>query len=198
MYHSPTITYTSGDRYYNFSAYKKDLQYKYKIDPDLFYLIWYQQEVNQFAIMHPEERFRIFSEIHGIDKVQRDWEESIEKMKETEETLRSSELNVKLMKADLAMKKSALDRFLDNQKRLREGTEMYIVSLLGLEKHLHREKESIQAIIQQLEEKTGLDRLLRHCDDNDGSRPHYLPNRLPQQPIRRKQRRKKMISQKTC
>ncbi|GED67957.1 hypothetical protein BRE01_16590 [Brevibacillus reuszeri] len=148
-----TITYTSGDRYYNFSAYKKDLQYKYKIDPDLFYLIWYQQEVNQFAIMHPEERFRIFSEIHGIDKVQRDWEESIEKMKETEETLRSSELNVKLMKADLAMKKSALDRFLDNQKRLREGAEMYIESLLGLEKHLHREKESIQAIIQQLEEE---------------------------------------------
>ena len=25
------VKYTSGDRYYNFSAYKKDLQYKYKI-----------------------------------------------------------------------------------------------------------------------------------------------------------------------
>ncbi|MFP3390748.1 AAA family ATPase [Brevibacillus sp. SIMBA_040] len=148
-----TITYTSGDRYYNFSVYKKDLQYKYKIDPDLFYLIWYQQEVNQFAVMHPEERFRIFSEIHGIDKVQRDWEESMEKMKETEETLRSSAVNVKLMKAELSIKKTALDRFLDNQKRLREGAEVYIESLLRLEKYLHKEKESIQAIIQQLEEE---------------------------------------------
>ncbi|MGG1662735.1 chromosome segregation protein SMC [Brevibacillus sp. NRS-1366] len=148
-----TVTYTSGDRYFNFSAYKKDLQYKYKIDPDLFYLIWYQQEVNQFAVMHPEERFRIFSEIHGIDKVQRDWEESMEKMKETEETLRASELNVKLMKAELSIKKSALDRFLDNQKRLREGAKMYIESLLRLEKLLNKEKESTQAIIQQLEEE---------------------------------------------
>ncbi|HUD01596.1 MAG TPA: AAA family ATPase, partial [Rhabdochlamydiaceae bacterium] len=146
-----TVTYTSGDRYYNFSAYKKDLQYKYKIDPDLFYLIWYQQEVNQFAVMHPEERFRIFSEIHGIDKVQRDWEESMEKMKETAETLRSSELNVKLMKSELSMKKTALDRFLDNQKRLREGGEIYIKSLLRLEGHFTKEKERLQDIAQQLE-----------------------------------------------
>ncbi|NQF15714.1 chromosome segregation protein SMC [Brevibacillus sp. HB1.3] len=148
-----TVTFTSGDRYFNFSAYRKDLQYKYKIDPDLFYLIWYQQEVNQFAVMHPVERFRIFSEIHGIDKIQRNWEESMEKMKETEDTLRSSELNVKLMKAELSMKKAALDRFLDNQRRLREGGELYIESLFGLEEHFKNEKERVQNIIQQLEEE---------------------------------------------
>jgi chromosome segregation ATPase len=148
-----TVRYTSGDRYYNFSAYKKDLQYKYKIDPDLFYLIWYQQEVNQFAVMNPEERFRIFSEMHGIDKVQRDWEESMEKMKETQETLRSAELNVKYMKSELSMKRAALDRFLDNQKRLYEGGKLYIESLLQLEVHFKKEKERLEDIVEQLAEE---------------------------------------------
>ncbi|GED30253.1 chromosome segregation protein SMC [Brevibacillus centrosporus] len=146
-----TVSYTSGDRYYNFTAYKKDLQQKYKIDPDLFYLIWYQQEVNQFAVMHPEERFRIFSEMHGIDKVQRDWEESMEKLKETEETLRSSEMNVKRMKQELSMKRVALDRYVDNQKRLREGGGLYLGSLLRLERHFYREKDRLLDIMQQLE-----------------------------------------------
>ncbi|WCK55178.1 AAA family ATPase [Aneurinibacillus sp. Ricciae_BoGa-3] len=145
-----TNTYTSGDRYYNFSAYKRDLQYKYKIDPDLFYLIWYQQEVNQFAVMNPEERFRIFSEMHGIDKIQRDWEESTEKLKETQETLRLAETNVKLMKSELSMKKTALDRFLDNQKRLHDGGKLYIESLLQLEVHFKKEKERIEEIVEQL------------------------------------------------
>lgn len=145
-----TIKYTSGDRFYNFSAYKKDLQYKYKIDPDLFYLIWYQQEVNQFAVMHPEERFRIFSEMHGIDQAQRDWEESVEKMKETKETLRIAETNVKLKKQELAMKKNDLDRFLANQKRLHEGATLYIQSLLQLENHYKKEKTSLEELVEQL------------------------------------------------
>ncbi|MBB3906521.1 AAA family ATPase [Anoxybacteroides rupiense] len=145
-----TIKYTSGDRYYNFSTYKKDLQYKYKIDPDLFYLIWYQQEVNQFAVMNPEERFRIFSEMHGIDKIQKDWEESMEKMKETAETLRVAEWNVKGMKAEVAMKKAALDRFLDNQKRLHNGAKLYIESLLQLEVHYKKEKETLEELVQQM------------------------------------------------
>ncbi len=79
--------YTSGDRENSFTKYKRDLQYVYRIDPDLFYLIWYQQEVNQFATMSPEERFRIFSEMHGITDAQRNWEESMVKLKETRESL---------------------------------------------------------------------------------------------------------------
>ena len=146
-----TIRYTSGDRFFNFSAYKKDLQYKYKVDSDHFYLIWFQQEVNQFAVMNPEERFRIFSEMHGIDKVQRDWEESMEKVKETEETLRSAETNVKLMKQELSMKKTALDRFTDNQKRLHEGGQLYVQSLLQLEKYYKKEKAKLTALVEQLE-----------------------------------------------
>ncbi|MEC1717677.1 SMC family protein [Schinkia azotoformans] len=147
-----TVRYTSGDRVLNFSAYKKDLQYKYKVDPDLFYLIWYQQEVNQFAVMHPEERFRIFSEMHGIDKVQRDWEESMERVKETEETVRAAETNVKFMKQELQMKKVALDHYLDNQKRLNSGGKLYLASLFQLENHYKKEIDRLEDVLQQLSE----------------------------------------------
>ncbi|WP_456276508.1 AAA family ATPase [Bacillus sp. AK128] len=147
-----TIRYSSGDRVYNFTEYKKDLRYKYKIDSDHYYLIWYQQEVNQFAVMHPEERFRIFSEMHGIDKVQRDWEESMEKVKETEETVRYSENNVKHKKAELSLKKTALDRYEDNKKRLNEGATLYIESLLQLEIYLNKEIDQLGKTIDQIKE----------------------------------------------
>ncbi|MEK4403705.1 AAA family ATPase [Sporosarcina sp. FSL K6-6792] len=134
-----TITYRSGHRQYSFTNYKEDLQYKYKIDPDLFYLIWYQQEVNQFAVMNPKERFRIFSEMHGIDKAHKDWEASIEKAKETQEELQGAEINVKFKKSDLTFRQIALDRFLGNQKRLHEGAKMYIESLVKLEAYYKNE-----------------------------------------------------------
>ncbi|KGA99071.1 chromosome segregation protein SMC [Alkalihalobacillus alcalophilus ATCC 27647 = CGMCC 1.3604] len=143
------IKFTSGDRFNNFTAYKKALEQKYKIDPDLFYLIWYQQEVNQFAVMNPEERFRIFSEMHGIDQVQRNWEESMEKLKDTKETLGSAEVNMKHKKQLLSLSKNALDRFLDNKKRLESGAKLYIESLLQLEVHYKKEKEQFEDIIEQ-------------------------------------------------
>ncbi|MDR7000248.1 AAA family ATPase [Neobacillus niacini] len=148
-----TIHYTSGDRFYNFTGFKRDLQYKYKVDPDLFYLIWYQQEVNQFAVMNPEERFRIFSEMHGIDQVQRDWEESMEKVKDSEESLRAAESNVKLMKSELSMKRTALDRYLDNQRRLNQGGTLYTVSILQLEAHYKKEIERLEEVVLGLEEE---------------------------------------------
>lgn len=145
-----TIRYTSGDSRYNFTAYKKDLMYKYKVDPDHFYLIWYQQEVNQFAVMHPEERFRIFSEMHGIDKVQQDWEASMEAMKETKETLRAAEMNVKNSKLLLSMKKRELDRYEDNRRRLNEGGNLYTQSLLLLESYYKMEQEGLGEFIEEL------------------------------------------------
>ncbi|WP_251027970.1 MULTISPECIES: chromosome segregation protein SMC [unclassified Bacillus (in: firmicutes)] len=103
--------------------------------------------------MNPEERFRIFSEMHGIDQVQRDWEESMEKVKDTEESLRIAESNVKLMKTELSMKKSALDRFLDNQKRLFEGGRLYAESLFQLEAHYKQEIERLEDLVLTLEEE---------------------------------------------
>lgn len=144
--------YTSGDRFYNFTSYKNDLKYKYKVDPDHYYLIWYQQEVNQFAVMHPEERFRIFSEMHGIDKVQRDWEESMEKVKEAEETSRASETNVKLKKAELGMAKNAFDRYTDNQRRLYEGGKLYAQSLLGMEASYQKQVRELAGQVEQTHE----------------------------------------------
>lgn len=142
--------YTSGDRQYNFTAYKKDLQYKYKIDPDMFYLIWYQQEVNQFAVMNPEERFRIFAEMHGIDQVQRNWEESVEKLGETQEMLRVAESNVASKKQWLKIKKKELDLYEDNQRRLLEGGRLYIASLLKLESYYKDQQEQLLGQINQL------------------------------------------------
>src|SRR5690625_3015419 len=72
----------------NFSDYRLDLIDKYRIYPDHYYLIWYQQEVNQFAIMSPEERFRVFSEMHGISNIQKNWEESLLQVKEIETSVR--------------------------------------------------------------------------------------------------------------
>ena len=146
-----SIRYTSGDRQYNFTAYKKDLQYKYKIDPDLFYLIWYQQEVNQFAVMHPEERFRIFAEMHGIDQVQRNWEESIEKLKETQESLRLAENNVLHKKQLLNIKKTELDRYEDNKRRLLEGGKQYGKSLLQIEAYHKQQQQELLGVIDQLD-----------------------------------------------
>ncbi|WP_017690423.1 hypothetical protein [Paenibacillus sp. PAMC 26794] len=143
--------YSSGDRQYNFTAYKRDLEYKYKIDPDLFYLIWYQQEVNQFAVMHSEERFRIFAAMHGIDAVQRNWEESVEQLQETRQTLLQAETNVSNKKQWLHIQKSSLDRYEDNRKRLLEGGELYASSLLQLEDYYKREEKELKDQLEQLE-----------------------------------------------
>lgn len=145
-----TIKYTSGDRQYNFTTYKKDLQYKYKIDPDSFYLIWYQQEVNQFAVMDPQERFRIFAEMHGIDQVQRNWEESIEQLKEVQENLRTAEVNVAHKKQWLGLAHTALERYEDNYKRLVEGGKLYAGALLRLELYYKQEQLDLVAKKEQL------------------------------------------------
>lgn len=145
-----TVKYTSGDRQFNFSAYKKDLLHRYKIDPDAYYLIWYQQEVNQFAVMNPEERFRIFSEMHGIDQTQREWEESMERLKETTETLRTAKYSVENKKLELQISKSQLERYQSNQERLISGASQYIEALLQLEISLKKEISGYENILEEL------------------------------------------------
>lgn len=164
-----TIKYTSGDRQYNFTTYKKDLQYKYKIDPDLFYLIWYQQEVNQFAVMDPQERFRIFAEMHGIDQVQRNWEESMEQLKDVQESLRTAEVNVANKKQWLGMARAALERYEDNHKRLVEGGSLYAGALLKLERYYKQEQIDLEAkgeqlLVDQDAAKESLGTLQEHID----------------------------------
>src|SRR5699024_7542203 len=107
-----TTKFTSG----NFYEYKNQLLYKYAVDPDSFYLIWYQKEVNQFAVMHPEERFRIFSEMNGIDTIQKNWEQSKELVRETEQSLREAESKQALNKFNLKTKENELERYHDRNR----------------------------------------------------------------------------------
>ncbi|MCM3118603.1 hypothetical protein M3610_25795 [Neobacillus sp. MER 74] len=123
------ITFKSGDRIQNFTAYKKLLQTKYHIDPDYYYLIWYQNEVNQFSEMAPEERFRIFSEMHGIDKIQKNWEESRELVKEAERSLEEAKIQQQNRKLLLNIQKQKLDQYNDNQQRLKNGFIQYYHAL---------------------------------------------------------------------
>ncbi|MFA9459134.1 AAA family ATPase [Halalkalibacter sp. AB-rgal2] len=142
--------YSSGDRNFNFTEYKNQLLYKYAVDPDEFYLIWYQKEVNQFAVMHPEERFRIFSEMNGIDRIQKNWEESKELVKETEQTLQEAESKQGLNKLQLNQKKNELDRYYSRNKRLEEGFKQYISALKWLEKHHFNQMNTLRDQIETL------------------------------------------------
>ncbi|MEK5499363.1 chromosome segregation protein SMC [Bacillus sp. FSL M8-0077] len=146
-----TITYTSGGGQFNFSSYKETLLYKYKIDPDAYYLIWYQQDVNQFATMNPEERFRVFSEMHGISQMQQEWEESIERLKESKEALDLTKHNVDNSKLSLDISKQRLYLFNQNQERLKTGGMQYIRALLLLEKALKKEQKLLEDLNDQLE-----------------------------------------------
>ncbi|MBB2483008.1 AAA family ATPase [Bacillus sp. APMAM] len=144
-----TTKFTSGGNL-NFSEYKNQVLYKYAVDPDAFYLIWYQKEVNQFAIMHPEERFRIFSEMNGIDKIQKNWEESKELVKETEQSLQEAESKQGLNKMHLKQKKMELDRYHDRNRRREEGFTQYYRGLKWLETYYLKQIDSLKVQIEEL------------------------------------------------
>ncbi|MNW24985.1 Chromosome partition protein Smc [compost metagenome] len=111
--------YTTGDGVNHLREYRYQLQHKYVVDPDAFYLIWYQQDVNQFATMRPEERFRIFSEMTRIDNMQRTWESAKERLKEAERARQEAENNQLQHKFDLERWQKERDRLLArNQNRL--------------------------------------------------------------------------------
>lgn len=126
--------YRSGDvNKNNFTAYQRELEFKYKVHPDLYYLIWYQQEVNQFAVMAPEERFRIFSEMHGITKIQKDWEISLEAVKDARDSFATATSQQKSYEFNLGVARNKKDRFEDNQRRLTEGGFQYAQTTKALQ-----------------------------------------------------------------
>ncbi|WP_397538078.1 AAA family ATPase [Rummeliibacillus pycnus] len=164
--------YRSGDsQHQNFTMYKEDLQYKYKIDPDLFYLIWYQQEVNQFAEMAPQERFRRFSEMHKIDEILRSWEAAIDKLKELEVELESAKGTVKQADFLLKIAKQEYDRLKDNQKRLLLFGKRHIIFTLTLiEKYKEKKTQATEVIKGKeramLDEKTKLATIEQKISEN--------------------------------
>lgn len=150
-------TYRSGDvNKNNFTAYRRDLQFKYKIHPDLYYLIWYQQEVNQFSVMAPEERFRIFSEMHRIDSIQKDWETSLEVVKEANEAFRVATSQQKGYEFNLNVARDHKERFEHNKQRLESNGFQYARMTNELKQMAEKERlemeKYIEARIGELEE----------------------------------------------
>lgn len=146
-----TTTYRSGDiQKSNLSKYREDLQYKYQIHPDVFYLIWYQNEVNQFAAMSPEERFRRFSEMYHIEEMQREWEASVESFKQIEADFKLTIGNLKLIESQLKMAEDAYKHFSNNKKTLKKNGEKNVWLMhcirekLRVEKNRHEEDIAIK------------------------------------------------------
>src|SRR5699024_12628730 len=130
--------YRSGDvNQNNFKAYERAIKYKYKIQPDLYYLIWYQQEVNQFAVMAPKERFRIFSEMHGITKIQKDWEMSLEGVSDARHAYQSASSQQKMHEFDLGIARNKKEQYESNQRRLHDSGVSYAHSTHTLYRNAH-------------------------------------------------------------
>ncbi len=144
--------YRSGDvNQNNFTAYQRALEYKYKIQPDLYYLIWYQQEVNQFAVMAPEERFRIFSEMHGIDKIQKDWEVSREVVNEARESFVKATTQQKNYEFELSIARKKKEQFESNRRRLTENGFRYAQATNQLHKQTESKQSDMQKFIEERE-----------------------------------------------
>ncbi|WP_369900881.1 hypothetical protein [Bacillus manliponensis] len=149
--------FSSSDKHFNFREYKRLLLQKYKIDPDAFYLIWYQQDVNQFAVMKPEERFHIFSEMKGIDKMQKSLETIKDEEREAEGAMQTAKNNKRQYKFDLEIWKGEKDRYENQQRRLKGGFIQYKSALDVLERYYQSErlknKEELEGIKERIEER---------------------------------------------
>lgn len=205
-----SVKFTAGDQNYNFSEYKKQVTEKYAVDPDAFYLIWYQKEVNQFAVMHPEERFRIFSQMYGIETIQKNWEESRELVKEAEQSLQEAENNLRNKKLELSQKKKELDRYHDRNRRLEEGLKQYWTALKVLEtiiggeldtlqKQILKHEEEIETLVeaaQQLEtERTALEQHVQHLKQAMTECEHQL-SAIQEQMESKQEQKKRSLQQK--
>ncbi len=138
-------TYRSGDaQNRNLSMYRDDLQFKYKIQPDLFYLIWYQKEVNQFATMEPEERFRRFSEMYHIEEIQKTWETSVESLKDLEEELLQTKSHLKVNESQLAIAHVAYKRFKSNERTLEINGKNHVWLTLSIRGKLALEQSVLE------------------------------------------------------
>ncbi|MFQ6177815.1 hypothetical protein ACLMJU_13285 [Bacillus paranthracis] len=151
------IRFASSDKRFNFREYKRMLIQKYKIDPDAFYLIWYQQDVNQFAVMKPEERFRIFSEMTGIESIQKSWESFKEQERDEEAVLHIARNNQWQYRLDLQRWEDEKNRYESQQTRIKQSLRRYKTALCTLEDYYYKEhikhKHELEHIRLKLDDK---------------------------------------------
>ncbi|MCM3341218.1 chromosome segregation protein SMC [Paenibacillus sp. MER TA 81-3] len=143
--------FTSGDSANSLREYRYQLQHKYVVDPDSFYLIWYQQDVNQFATMRPEERFRIFSEMTQIDRMQRNWEAAKEQLHEGAKSLQEAEQNQFHHKFELDKWQKERDRLLDRNQRRLESLQVFVHASTVLMSRYQQEQRLFEGQMEQLE-----------------------------------------------
>mgnify|MGYP002734788917 FL=1 len=146
-------TYRSGDHFSNLSMYRDDLIYKYKIHPDMFYLIWYQKEVNQFATMTPEERFRRFSEMYHIEEIQKEWEISVEHLKDLEAELQVTKSNIKMIETQMKIAYEAYNRFKNNERSLRIHGKNHVWLTLSIKAKLEQELKNLELEFQKTQQQ---------------------------------------------
>lgn len=142
-------TFRSGGQP-NFGDYRRELTDKYKIYPDYYYLIWYQQEVNQFAVMSPEERFRVFSEMHGISNIQKNWEVSLEQVKEIKSSVVEAEVSVNNDKLRMLDAEKMYERLKAHQESIRINGRDVIQSLRALTVLYKQRLNTTEGIIEDL------------------------------------------------
>lgn len=148
--------YTSGGTAgRTLTAYREDLQVRYKIEPDLYYLIWYQQEVNQFAAMYPEERFRKFSDMFNISDTQKEWEASLEQIKEVRTEIAHLKGIQKGAELSVNAAHTELKKYIENKKRIVQSGKKTYTLLHQLIAYYNRtiEKASEQKIAHQVEKE---------------------------------------------
>lgn len=148
-----TAIYRSGDHHSNFSRYRDDLIVKYKIHPDQFYLIWYQKEVNQFATMSPEERFRRFSEMYHIEEIQKEWEISVDNLKELEADLQVTRSNIKLIETQMKIADEAYKRFKNIESSLHINGKNHVWLTLSIKAKLEREQKDLELELNKKEQQ---------------------------------------------
>ncbi|MFD1773724.1 chromosome segregation protein SMC [Paenibacillus rhizophilus] len=164
--------YTPGDETNHLHEYRHQLRHKYKVDPDAFYLIWYQQDVNQFAVMRPEERFRIFSEMTGIERIQHNWEKVKEDRKDALSALQTAESNQHSHKLNLGNWQQERDRLLSRNGRRRLGLGNVLTASAALERLYGKEQELLKERMDELEQRheAERDRRMQLEEEHEGHR----------------------------
>ncbi|WP_339166804.1 AAA family ATPase [Paenibacillus sp. FSL R5-0341] len=147
--------YVAGDSTNHLHEYRHQLQHKYKVDPDTFYLIWYQQDVNQFAVMRPEERFRIFSEMTGIDRMQKHWESVKEEQKEAQQALQTAESNQHQHKLNLGNWQQEKERLLSRNERRLLGLRLTLTASATLREKYEQEYLRLKDKLEEIEDRHG-------------------------------------------
>jgi len=145
--------YAVSERSQSITEYRQQLQHKYKVAPDSFYLIWYQQDVNQFAVMRPEERFRIFSEMTGLDQTQQTWEKVKEELKEAQDSEKQANSHYHGYQIQLGNYRDSRNKLLERNERRSDSLKKSIAASDALRRHALNRMMQLKERIDELDEQ---------------------------------------------